>query len=62
LWRQGALMGSKPNEAYQVRIGLGKSMTEEDVLQGILRIDIALAPVRPAEFIVMSFFHHVTPA
>lgn len=61
LWRDGALMGSKPEEAYRVRIGLGKSMTADDVLQGILRIEVAVAPVRPAEFIELRFFHSVQP-
>ncbi|MFN8395505.1 MAG: phage tail sheath C-terminal domain-containing protein [Bacteroidia bacterium] len=62
LWRQGALMGAKPSEAYQVRIGLGQSMNADDVLQGRLKIMIAVAPVRPAEFVSISFSHFVNPA
>lgn len=59
LWRQGAFMGAKPKDAYNVNIGLGQSMDSEDILKGILRIEIAVAPVRPAEFIIFSFSHQL---
>lgn len=55
LWRQGALQGSKPEHAFAVQIGLGKTMTNEDLLEGMLRVIVMLAIVRPAEFIVLSF-------
>ena len=61
LWRKGALLGAKPTDAYRVRIGLGQTMTAEDVLNGIMRIEIAVAPVRPAEFVVLQFSHFVQP-
>jgi uncharacterized protein len=59
LWRDGALMGGKPEEAYKVSVGLGKSMTADDMLNGIMRVQISLAPVRPAEFIELQFMHTV---
>jgi phage tail sheath protein FI len=55
LWRQGALAGSKPEEAFYVNIGIGKTMTSDDVLNGYMIVDIGMAPVRPAEFIVLRF-------
>ncbi|MCC7245361.1 MAG: phage tail sheath family protein [Saprospiraceae bacterium] len=56
-WRAGALMGSKPEQAFFVRVGLGQTMTADDVLNGRLIVEIGMAAVRPAEFIVLSFMH-----
>lgn len=55
LWKQGALAGAAPEQAYNVQIGLGSTMTPNDILDGILRITVKLAIVRPAEFIVITF-------
>jgi uncharacterized protein len=62
LWRQGALAGSKPEQAFFVNIGLGVTMTPQDILEGRLIVDIGLAAVRPAEFIVMRFTHKLQEA
>ncbi|MDX1910224.1 MAG: phage tail sheath C-terminal domain-containing protein [Saprospiraceae bacterium] len=56
-WRAGALMGAKPEHAFFVRVGLGQTMTQDDVLNGRLIIEIGMAAVRPAEFIVLRFMH-----
>jgi Bacteriophage tail sheath protein len=50
LWRNGALMGQKPDEAYSVRCDLS-TMTQNDVDSGRLVILVGLAPLRPAEFL-----------
>ncbi|HEU5364627.1 MAG TPA: phage tail sheath C-terminal domain-containing protein [Hanamia sp.] len=55
LWRLGALAGAKPEQAFFVRVGLGLTMTFDDVLNGKLIIEIGMAPVRPAEFIILRF-------
>ncbi len=57
VWREGALQGAKPDEAFDVQIGLGSTMTASDILEGRLAVTIKLALVRPAEFIVISFVH-----
>ncbi|NEP04327.1 MAG: phage tail sheath family protein, partial [Okeania sp. SIO4D6] len=57
LWRQGALAGTTPEEAFFVNIGLGKSMTQQDVLEGRMIVEIGIAAVRPAEFIILKFSH-----
>lgn len=57
LWRDGALAGAKPEEAFFVRIGLGITMTSQDVLEGRMIVEIGLAAVRPAEFIILKFSH-----
>jgi uncharacterized protein len=54
-WRDGALAGSKPDDAYFVRIGLGKTMTAQDVLEGKMIVEIGMAVARPAEFIILKF-------
>jgi len=56
-WRQGALQGSKPELAFYVAVGLGKTMTALDILEGRLIIEIGMAAVRPAEFIILRFSH-----
>ncbi len=55
LWRQGALAGATPEEAFFVKVGLGTTMTFDDILNGIMNVEIGLAAVRPAEFIVLKF-------
>lgn len=56
-WRAGALAGAKPDEAYYVRVGLGQTMTAQDVLNGYMNVEIGMAVVRPAEFIILKFSH-----
>jgi len=57
LWRQGALAGAKTDQAFFVRVGLGQTMTEQDILEGRLIVEIGMAAVRPAEFIILRFSH-----
>lgn len=56
-WRAGALMGAKPEQAFFVKIGLGETMTQDDVLNGRMIVEIGMAVVRPAEFIILRFSH-----
>lgn len=56
-WRAGALQGAKPEQAFFVRVGLGQTMTADDILNGRLIVEIGMAVVRPAEFIVLRFMH-----
>ncbi|EPR68291.1 phage tail sheath family protein [Cyclobacterium qasimii] len=55
LWKQGGLVGSSPSDAYTVNVGLGSTMTAEDILNGILRVSVKVALSHPAEFIEISF-------
>jgi phage tail sheath protein FI len=52
-WRDGALMGAKPEDAFKVVVGLGKTMSPNDILNGLMIVEVHLAIVRPAEFIVL---------
>jgi len=54
-WQSGILAGQSPDDAFSVEIGLGTTMTPNDVLDGLMKMTIKVAIVRPAEFIVISF-------
>lgn len=54
-WRDGALAGAKPEDAFYVAVGLNKTMTAQDILEGRMIVEIGLAIVRPAEFILLRF-------
>lgn len=56
-WRAGALQGVKPEHAFYVAVGLGRTMTALDILEGRMIVEIGLAVVRPAEFIILRFSH-----
>lgn len=53
-WRAGALFGRTEDEAFLVRIDEGLNPPEVRAV-GRLNIEIRVAPVRPAEFIVVTF-------
>ncbi|WP_165041451.1 phage tail sheath family protein [Dysgonomonas sp. ZJ709] len=55
IWKRGGLAGAVPDDAYSVHIGLGDTMTPEDILEGIMRITVLVAITRPAEFIEITF-------
>ena len=55
VWKRGGLAGSTPEEAYEVHVGLGDTMTADDILEGILRVRVLVAVSRPAEFIEITF-------
>jgi len=54
-WKQGALAGASPDDAFEVQVGLGLTMTGLDILEGKMLVSVKLAIVRPAEFIVVTF-------
>ncbi len=62
LWEKGALQGSKPESAYYVNVGLGKTMTAQDILEGRMIVEVGIAAVRPAEFIILRFMHKLPEA
>ncbi|TMI97410.1 MAG: phage tail sheath family protein [Bacteroidetes bacterium] len=59
-WRQGALAGSKPEHAFFVKIGLNETMTALDISEGRMIIEIGIAMMRPAEFIILRITHLVS--
>ncbi|WP_363797110.1 phage tail sheath C-terminal domain-containing protein [Lysobacter firmicutimachus] len=61
-WREGALAGAKPGDAFYVNVGLGSTMTAQDILEGRMNVEIGMAVVRPAEFVVLRFSHKMQEA
>lgn len=55
IWKRGGLAGASPDDAFSVYVGLGETMTPEDILEGILRVSVLVAVTRPAEFIEITF-------
>lgn len=50
-WKDGALMGTKPEEAFFVKCDRS-TMTQEDIDNGRLVCIIGVAPMKPAEFVI----------
>lgn len=50
-WRDGALAGSSPDQAFFVECG-PTTMTQDDIDNGRLICQIGIAPVKPAEFVI----------
>jgi phage tail sheath protein FI len=51
-WQSGRLLGSKPEEAFFVRCDR-TTMTQNDIDNGRLVMVVGVAPVKPAEFVVL---------
>ncbi len=51
VWKDGALMGSTPDEAFFVKCDR-TTMTQDDIDNGRLIVVIGVAPVKPAEFVI----------
>lgn len=61
LFRQGAFKGSSPRDAYFVQCD-ASTTTDDDINKGIVNIVIGFAPLKPAEFVVISLKQIVKPA
>jgi hypothetical protein len=59
-WSGGALLGATPDEAYFVRCD-HTTMTAADVAAGRLVVVVGVAPVKPAEFVVITLQRLVLP-
>jgi phage tail sheath protein FI len=53
LFRQGAFQGSTPKEAYYVKCDR-ETTTQADRNLGIVNIEVGFAPLKPAEFVVIT--------
>jgi phage tail sheath protein FI len=52
VWLDGGLMGVTKEEAFYVKVGL-TTMTQDDIDNGRLIMEIGIAPVKPAEFVII---------
>jgi phage tail sheath protein FI len=53
LFRQGAFQGKSPREAYFVKCD-SETTTQTDINSGIVNIVVGFAPLKPAEFVVIT--------
>ncbi len=53
LFRQGVFQGSKASDAYFVRCD-GTTTTQGDIDRGVVNIVVGFAPLRPAEFVIIT--------
>ncbi|WOJ90452.1 phage tail sheath subtilisin-like domain-containing protein [Methylocapsa polymorpha] len=53
LFRQGAFQGSTPREAYFVKCD-SETTTQNDINLGVVNVVVGFAPLKPAEFVVIS--------
>jgi phage tail sheath protein FI len=60
VWRNGALMGDVPQDAFFVKCDR-TTMTQDDIDNGRLICQVGVAPLRPAEFIILRIGQIVAP-
>lgn len=59
LFRDGAFQGAKPSDAFFVKCD-PETTTAQDIDEGILNLVVGFAPLRPAEFIIISLSFEMT--
>lgn len=60
LFRKGAFQGATPNQAYFVRCD-EQTTTQADIENGRLNILVGFAPLRPAEFVIVTITQFMSP-
>jgi len=55
LHQDGQLAGEKAEDAYYVKVGLNETMSQTDIDEGRLILEIGLAAQKPAEFIITQY-------
>ncbi len=60
LWKQGAFQGTKPEQAFFVKCD-ATTMTQADLDNGRLNLQIGFAPIEPAEFLILTISLFTNP-
>ncbi len=60
LWRAGAFQGDTADQAYFVRCGLDVTMTQAEIDEGKVIIEVGFAPLKPAEFVIIKIQQKVS--
>jgi phage tail sheath protein FI len=55
--KAGGLFGNTVNEAFMVNVGQPETMTDVDILEGRMLVELKLRVARPAEFIILRYEH-----
>jgi phage tail sheath protein FI len=58
-WQEGALAGVIPRQAFYVNCGLGSTMTDHDILDGRMNIEIGLAVLSPSDYLTIRITHQM---
>jgi phage tail sheath protein FI len=53
LFRRGAFQGTSPRDAFFVRCD-AETTTQYDIDRGIVNVQVGFAPLKPAEFVIIS--------
>lgn len=53
LFRAGAFQGEKASDAFFVRCGLGDTMSQGEIDEGKVIVQVGFAPLKPAEFVIV---------
>lgn len=61
IWNLGGLAGRSVEDAFAVLVGLGQTMTPQDILEGVLRVTVLVALTHPAEFTEITFEQKMSP-
>lgn len=54
VWAAGGLAGDSPADAFTVQVGLGTTMTDQDILNGIMILLVQVAVEQPGQFVALS--------
>jgi phage tail sheath protein FI len=55
VWEEGGLVGASAAAAFTVNVGLGSTMTPQDILDGLMLVSVEVALVFPAEMVALNF-------
>lgn len=55
LWNAGGLPGDRASDAFSVNVGLGSTMTSQDLLNGLMRVNVSVAVAEPGVFVTQNF-------
>lgn len=58
-WKEGRLEGVTPAEAFAVMVGLGSTMTADDLLDGVLRVRVLVRLSGSTEFIELDYMQYM---
>jgi phage tail sheath protein FI len=60
LWQQGAFQGATPIDAFFVKCD-ATTTTPNDIVAGLVNLEIGFAPLKPAEFVVLRLQQRAVP-
>jgi len=61
LFVQGAFQGAVPRQAYYVKCG-ADTTTRDDLEAGVVDVEVGFAPLKPAEFVVLTIRQRAQPS